>query len=94
MRNVPIFCNRVESAEEYLGKDYPLFFKDLSELESLLQQKPLIQKAYDYLKAHEELKKKILIETFVTDILNSPITKHVQTQTVPPFLDKFNELKL
>jgi hypothetical protein len=31
-RNIPIFCNRLEAAEEYLGKDYPLFFRDTKDL--------------------------------------------------------------
>jgi hypothetical protein len=93
-RNIPIFCNRLEAAEEYLGKDYPLFFRDAKHLALLLQDKPAIHKAHIYLKTHQELKDRLTMDTFLSGILNSPITKRILTQTLPPFLNAVNELKL
>lgn len=36
-RATPIICKRHEAVEEYLGKDYPLFFNSLNEVEHLLE---------------------------------------------------------
>jgi hypothetical protein len=93
-RNIPIFCNRLPATEEYIGKDYPLFFRNVTHLQTLLQDKATIRKAYDYLKAHQELKDRLTMNTFVTGILNSPITKQILTQKVPSYLDAWNELTL
>jgi hypothetical protein len=91
-RNIPIFCNRLEATEEYLGKDYPLFFKDIEHLEKLLQDRVTICKAYDYLKSREDLKKRLTMDTFISGILNSHITKRILTQKIPPFVEAFNEV--
>ena len=93
-RNIPIFCNRLEAAEEYLGKHYPLFFEDGPHLESLLQNKKRIHEAHYYLKSHPELKKRLTMDSFLSGILNSHITKGVLTQRLPPFLQSYSELKL
>jgi hypothetical protein len=93
-RNIPIFCNRLEAAEEYLGKDYPLFFRDAKDLALVLQDKAAIHRAHAYLKAHQELKDRLTMDTFLSGILNSPITKRILTQTLPLFLNSVNELKL
>jgi hypothetical protein len=37
-RNVPIIINRHESLIEFLGKDYPLFYDDESQLQGLLTE--------------------------------------------------------
>uniref|UniRef100_A0A6C0AQJ7 DUF5672 domain-containing protein n=1 Tax=viral metagenome TaxID=1070528 RepID=A0A6C0AQJ7_9ZZZZ len=93
-RNIPIFCNRLEATEEYLGKDYPLFFEDIEHLEQLLQDKATIRKAYDYLKSRQDLKDRLKMDTFVSGILNSHITKRLLTQKIPHFVETFNELVL
>jgi hypothetical protein len=36
-RGTPILVNRLPAVEEYLGHDYPLFYADLSQIESLLE---------------------------------------------------------
>jgi hypothetical protein len=93
-RNIPVFCNRLEAAEEYLGKHYPLFFDTVAQLESLLQNKKRIHEAHYYLKSHPGLKKCLTMDAFLSGILNSQITKHILTQTLPPFLQSYSELKL
>ena len=49
-RNTPILINRLPAAEEYLGKDYPLFFNDLDHASSLLYDIDKIYEAHVYLK--------------------------------------------
>jgi len=63
--NTPIILRRTKSAEEYLGKDYPLFFNNPSDLivfkeESFLLD--LVVKTHSYLKQMD--KKHIELETF------------------------------
>jgi hypothetical protein len=36
-RGTPLLVNRLPAVEEYLGPDYPLFYADLSQIESLLE---------------------------------------------------------
>jgi predicted GH43/DUF377 family glycosyl hydrolase len=42
-RNTPILINRNSSVEEYIGKDYPLFYEDISEIKSLMTESKLIE---------------------------------------------------
>jgi len=93
-RNIPIFCNRLEATEEYLGKHYPLFFDTVAQLESLLKNKKRIHEAHYYLKSHPGLKKCLTMDVFLSGILNSPITKGVLTQRLPPFLQSYSKLKM
>ena len=48
--NNPIIINRLEPIEEYLGKKYPLFYNNLSEVTSFLSNDDLILEAVNYLK--------------------------------------------
>jgi hypothetical protein len=50
VRNTPILINRLPATEEYLGCDYPLFYKDLEHAKELIEDDCLIYKAYKYLK--------------------------------------------
>ena len=50
IRNTPLIVNRLEAVEEYLGKDYPLYFNNLDELNELITFSN-IEKAYKYLVA-------------------------------------------
>jgi len=36
-RGTPILVNRLTAVEEYLGRDYPLFYSDLGQIDSLLE---------------------------------------------------------
>jgi hypothetical protein len=58
-RGTPIICNRLPATEEYLGKDYPLFFDDSLDglltrerLDAaslhLLSRKPLLPSCQDF----------------------------------------------
>jgi len=49
-RNTPILTNRLPAVEEYIGKDYPLFFDDLDHASALLSSPQKIYEAHLYLK--------------------------------------------
>ena len=49
VRNTPIVVNRHPAIEEYLGKEYPLFYQNPEEIKYLINS-TTIQKAYDYLR--------------------------------------------
>ena len=44
--NTPIFVTRCEGTEEYLGKDYPMFFDDIAHLNKMLQQRKNVLTLY------------------------------------------------
>lgn len=49
VRNTPLVINKHPATIEYLGKDYPLYFEDLSQVDSLLEDDSLIIQAHEYL---------------------------------------------
>ncbi|AGA25612.1 glycosyltransferase family 1 protein [Singulisphaera acidiphila] len=49
-RDTPILVNRLPAVEEYLGRDYPLFFSTLDEAAEKLARKESILAAHDYLR--------------------------------------------
>lgn len=53
-RGTPILMNQLPAVEEYLGQDYPLFYSDLSEIDSLLEPTRL-QAASEHLLGRAEL---------------------------------------
>lgn len=52
----PILLNRRPSAEEYLGKDYPLFYENMSQATSILKNENNIIDAHEYLKSMDMTK--------------------------------------
>ena len=48
-RNTPIIVNKLPAVVEYLGSNYPLYFKDLNDIDKLLSIDKLTQ-AHEYLK--------------------------------------------
>lgn len=48
-RNTPIIVNRLPALEEYLGRDYPLFFDDIRDVPRLLAHPEAIHSAHSYL---------------------------------------------
>ncbi len=49
-RNTPLVVNRLRGPEWYLGKDYPLFYDDIAEVEGLLTLERILE-AHTYLEA-------------------------------------------
>ena len=66
--NNPIIINRLDPIEFYLGKEYPLFYSDLSEVTSFLENDDLILKAHIYLKQMN--KSNLSLDTMISTINN------------------------
>jgi hypothetical protein len=69
----PLLINRLPAVEEYLGKDYPLFYTSLEEACAMLKKYSVIYEAYLYLKGLD--KRKFSIESFIDSIGQSQIYK-------------------
>lgn len=70
--NTPLIINKLPAIIEYLGTDYPLYFSDISEIPSIINNFDLIKSAHLHLKNIEH---KININTFMDDFTNSNIYK-------------------
>ena len=74
-RNTPIIVNKIPGVVEYLGEEYPLYFTNLDNIDSLLTYEN-IEKTYYYLK---NLNKEFLdVNNFVKkfiNVINKEITK-------------------
>jgi len=64
-RNTPLNVNRLPAVEDYLGKDYPLFYTHLSEVPVLLRNERL-RAGYEHLRAMD--KRDLTANTFVRRI--------------------------
>ena len=67
IRNTPIIINKLPAVVEYLGEDYPLYFKKLDEVNNLLSNDN-IELAHNYLKNMN--KDDITIEYFTKQLFN------------------------
>jgi hypothetical protein len=68
IRNTPIVVNKLPAVEEYLGPNYPLYYKNLEDVPGILKNKGLIVKANTYLK---NMNKDFLkIENFLKSMRN------------------------
>ena len=69
--NIPAFITRLPATEEYLGKDYPLFFEEISEIEALIDHEellnPRLEEATQYLSRLD--KTPFTYKTFCSDLL-------------------------
>lgn len=51
VRETPVLINRLEAAVEYLGPDYPLYFDSLEDAAAKVQDRRLVARTHEYLKA-------------------------------------------
>jgi hypothetical protein len=65
MNNVPVLTNRLPASEEYLGKDYTLFYESIDEANNLLTPEKILE-AHVYLKNKD--KSKFEIEYFCNEL--------------------------
>ena len=79
IRSTPIVTNRLPANEEYLGKDYPLFFDSLAEAESILNDDNRILIGHEYLKNMN--KSHLTGEHFRNSIYNGKIYKELNLST-------------
>ena len=73
IRHTPIIVNKVGGIEEYLGENYPLYFRHLSEVPNLLTHKK-ISEAYHYLVKMD--KQQLTLKYFISE-LNNTIYKYI-----------------
>ena len=62
VRNTPVLLNRTAGAVEYLGREYPLYFDSLDDVERLVSREN-IERAHMYLKNLD--KSRFTLETYV-----------------------------
>ena len=77
VRHIPIIVNRLPATEEYLGKDYCLFFEDLEDVRKMLYDDELLMKAHQQL-IDLETTGKFYGEHFIESILNLPFMNDIQ----------------
>jgi hypothetical protein len=69
--NIPVFVTRLPATEEYLGKNYPMFFTLITELEYIINNDYLLhelyKKTYNYMKNMN--KNNIQLEYFYSELL-------------------------
>jgi len=75
VRNTPILVNRLPATEEYLGKDYPLFYDNMDHATDLLKNFKNIKRGYKYLCKMN--KKKFDVTWFLDSLVNSSIYRHL-----------------
>jgi len=75
VRNTPILVNRLPAIEEYLGKNYPLFYDDISQAECLLKNRKNIKNAHLYLLGMD--KNKFNINYFLDSLINSSLFRNL-----------------
>ena len=44
--NIPAFISRLPSTEEYLGTNYPMFYNNVQEIESIINNKETLHEKY------------------------------------------------
>jgi hypothetical protein len=71
IRNTPIIVNKLEPIVEYLGEDYPLYFKDLNDVPQLLVNEKILE-AHLYLKELD--KSQLSIDYFTKKLMNNIMT--------------------
>ena len=71
-RNTPLIVNRLPALEEYLGKEYPLFYETLEDAAALFLDKELLLKASQYLMTLP-IKNKLTREYFLMRFASSSI---------------------
>lgn len=64
-RNTPIIINRTPGVEEYLGKNYPLYFNNLNEVPDLINK---IEEGYNYLNNMD--KSSFHVNNFIKEFIN------------------------
>lgn len=75
VRRTPIIINRLPAVEEYLGKDYPLYYTDLNHAADILNDLDLLKCGHEYLQKLDL--DKFHINSFLHSLLNSEIYQNV-----------------
>jgi hypothetical protein len=78
-RNTPLLINRSPAVVEYLGEDYPFYFRTLDEASELAEDEERVEAAHVYLRDHNEIKRRLTKEYFVEQFTNSAIYRRLPT---------------
>ncbi len=74
-RNTPLVINRLPAVEEYLGRDYPLFYDNIKEANHLINSNDLLVNASNYISKLN--KDKYNINTFIKELTDSKLYKEL-----------------
>jgi hypothetical protein len=77
--NTPLVINRLPALEEYLGKNYPLFYETLEEAECILSDIDKITEGHKYLS--EMNKDRFTISNFLQEFVSSKVYKSLPSPT-------------
>jgi hypothetical protein len=69
VRRTPLVVNRIPAVEEYMGREYPLFYDTLEEANAILNNLDLLELGYKYLINYDI--SKLHINTFIKDFIAS-----------------------
>jgi len=75
--NTPILVNKINGVVDYLGNEYPFYYKSLEEAESKIQDMELIKETTNYLQ-DLDIKQKMTPTYFMDSFVNSKIYKELR----------------
>ena len=79
-RNTPLIINKLPAVVEYLGEEYPLYYDEITEAESKIDDDNLILEGHEYLKQMD--KSKLKFDNFINAIIESNIYKNISTKVL------------
>jgi hypothetical protein len=98
VRNTPVLTNPHPATVEYLGKDYPLYFKDLKEAGKKANNIELIREAHEYLSKMDKRKfnEKYFLDSFANSKIYTslPDTTKIKEQFIDEYFDKIYYINL
>ena len=95
-RGTPLVINRLPAHEEFLGKDYPLFYDTLDEAAMLLASEEQLARGSRYLLHTESIRKSIDGRYFLERMVNSAIFRQLAlppSQASDPAQTKFPQFR-
>ena len=81
-RNTPLLINRLPAIEEYLGRDYPLYFSSLDEAALKLAQVEILLETHEYLR--ELPKERFSQQAFLDAFLHSDVYHNLAQRSSQP----------
>jgi hypothetical protein len=75
-RGTPLLVNRLAAVEEYVGKEYPLFYRSLEEASQKLADVPLLKHASTYLLSNP-IREQLTYDHFVDSFVKSTVYHHL-----------------
>lgn len=76
--HTPLVVNRLPALQEYLGRDYPLFYTQLEEAEALLQDAQAIERGHEYLRQKDRTP--FSFASFSESLVASPVYQELPSQ--------------